>query len=165
MFFFPRIFFRLSLSSLLFIIFAIGLKSPAPKPVPHRAQPRGWRVGMTHLCSQRKLRLIIKLWMFSSIMFLLKTPAAYLLLMVSSFRLKKKKKSRGVPFLWQYVKKIILMTAELRTNLVLVKLALLWQAQQARNFFLSVPAAGETDQGESPQKPPFCRVYGALLRS
>lgn len=58
-------------------------------------------------------------------MFLLKTPAAYLLLMVSSFRLKKKKKSRGVPFLWQYVKKIILMTAELRTNLVLVKLALL----------------------------------------
>lgn len=33
-----------------------------PKAGPaHGAQPRGWRVGMTHLCSRRKLLLIIAL--------------------------------------------------------------------------------------------------------
>lgn len=45
MFSFPGIFFRLSPSSLLFIIFAIGLKSPAPKPVPAQSTAKGVEGG------------------------------------------------------------------------------------------------------------------------
>lgn len=55
------IFQGISARALLFIIFAIGLKSPAPQPAPPRAPLRGRRVGATHPCSPRKLLLIMEL--------------------------------------------------------------------------------------------------------